>query len=419
VIYTLLFALVFAPIYVPILLGKLFWFTWMAYTQNVFGASSSNEMILLELRIPKEIQKSPRAMELAITGMHIGISESNFVSRSWFGKQRPSYALEMASIEGRIHFYIYTRRFFKNIVESQLYAQYPEIEVVEAEDYTQGLYYDPKLNNVDGCDFKLSEDDVYPIKTYIDYELDKDPKEEYKIDPMAHLMEYFSGLGPGEQAWLQIYFRTDKSVIPTMQKKEGVSWFEKSPRWKAAIEKEIKNIRDKATPQIAHPQDPDVTSPGYPVLGPSQIEAIKALERSAGKLPFEVGMRGLYVARKDAYRPINWIALFSVMKQFSSENLNGVTAAGGSWLYAFDYPWEDPFGTRQPYRRTELIRAMQLRAWFSTPYVIPGPPFNTPSYTMTAEELATIFHIPSRIIQAPGLTRIPAKKSEAPPNLPI
>ncbi len=36
-----------------------------------------------------------------------------------------------------------------------------------------------------GCEFKFTKGDGYPIKTYVDYGLDKDPKEEYKVDPLG------------------------------------------------------------------------------------------------------------------------------------------------------------------------------------------------------------------------------------------
>ena len=42
--------------------------------------------------------------------------------RQWF-------SLELASIEGRIHFFIYTPRFFVRLVENSIYSQYPEVEV--------------------------------------------------------------------------------------------------------------------------------------------------------------------------------------------------------------------------------------------------------------------------------------------------
>ena len=37
----------------------------------------------------------------------------------------------------------------------------------------------------------------------------------------------------------------------------------------------------------------------------------------------------------------------------------------------------------------------------------------------TAEELATLFHIPGKVVLTPTVDRVPSTRSEAPPNLPI
>ena len=59
------------------------------------------------------------------------------------------------------------------LIEAQLYARYPNIEIHEADDYTKGVYHDPENLPLWGTYFKLERPDVYPIKTYIDYGLDK------------------------------------------------------------------------------------------------------------------------------------------------------------------------------------------------------------------------------------------------------
>ena len=46
----------------------------------------------------------------------------------------------MISIEGVVRFFIWTEAAFKNIIEAQLYAQYPTVEIYEASDYTEGIF---------------------------------------------------------------------------------------------------------------------------------------------------------------------------------------------------------------------------------------------------------------------------------------
>src|SRR3989344_2730348 len=47
--------------------------------------------------------------------------------------------LEIASIDGQVHFYIRTPSRIRGLIETQMYAQYPQSQVKVAEDYTLGI----------------------------------------------------------------------------------------------------------------------------------------------------------------------------------------------------------------------------------------------------------------------------------------
>ena len=51
------------------------------------------------------------------------------------GKVRPWFSLELVSIEGNFHFYL-DKKNFVDLIESQIYSQYPQSKVQEVEDYT-------------------------------------------------------------------------------------------------------------------------------------------------------------------------------------------------------------------------------------------------------------------------------------------
>jgi hypothetical protein len=50
------------------------------------------------------------------------------------------------------------------------------------------------------------------MKTYVDFGLDKDPKEEYKIDPLTQILETMATCGKGEHFWYQVLIQ-DESVF--------------------------------------------------------------------------------------------------------------------------------------------------------------------------------------------------------------
>jgi len=393
-------AILFLPAWLPLVL--LYWLSklWVFYVRQQYIAGQ--DTILLEIKIPRDIDKSPRAMEAVFSGLHIGPGEGTFVDRLIKGQVRPWWSFELVSLEGRIHFYVWTRAFFKEYVETQIYAQYPEVEIFEVEDYIRQVPYNPEKHSLWGCDFKLGGKDAYPIKTYVDYQLDKDPKEEYKIDPIAHLFEYLSSLKKGEYAFIQVMIRTNKDK----RKKPG-TWFEKEDRWKAEAKEEVDKIYKEATPTLKDKDGKE--SPGLPSLRTAQKEKVEAIDRSLDKQGFDTGIRGIYMAEKDSFKGIRIAGLTGVFKQFSSSHLNSIVPTG--WFTTFSFEWQSWFGAKAQ-AAAGIFDAYAQRSWFH-------PPYDTPAYVMTTEELATIYHFPSRTVQAPGLERLPSTKAEAPPNLPI
>ena len=396
--------LFFMPILVPIILAKVFWNLWLEYIRAKF--IHAQEYTLLEIRLPREILRSPLAMDTLLTNLHIGPGEGTFINRYIEGKVRPWFSLEMVSLGGQIHFYIWTRKALKNLVEAQIYGQYPMVEVHEVDDYAQKVQYRPGQMSVWGCDFKLSKPDPYPIKTYIDYGLDKDPKEEFKIDPMGGFFEFLASVGPGEQIWLQLMIRVNKDDLKENRKfvyKGGLTGSTTS--WKEEAAEEIKKIVKEATIKTVDQKNPTTLN-----LSKGQQDVVAALERSISKYGFDAGIRGIYIAEKDKFNAVNISALTASLKQLGSLNLNGFVPT--RWFTQFDYPWQDWRGKKQEKMRSAIIEAYKRRSWFH-------PPFKTPSFVLNTEEVATIFHFPGAVVQAPTLGRIPSTKGEAPPNLPV
>ena len=135
-VFRILFATWF--VWLPVLLIILFWKLWVRYVQALFF--SKRKRVLLEIRLPKELTKSPAAMELFLTGLHQAGREGTWYAKYWEGKTRPWFSLEMISIEGAVKFLIWTEEDFKNIIQAQLYSQYPTVEIYEVPDYTENVF---------------------------------------------------------------------------------------------------------------------------------------------------------------------------------------------------------------------------------------------------------------------------------------
>lgn len=390
-----------SPIWLPIFLGYIFWKFWLIYSRANFF--KKQEYKILEVRLPREIMKSPLAMESVFMGLHQSIGEATFIDRYLFGKTRPWFSFEIASIEGEVRFFIWTRAFFKELIEAQIYAQYPEVEIFEAEDYTKMIDFNLKKMTVWGADFKLSEPDAYPIKTYVDYGLDKDPKEEFKVDPMAPMIEHFGSVGKGEQLWIQFLIRVNKKE----KKKEWVLF--RKTGWKDEAQELVDKLMKRDPETKGARKLSDAGFPIIPSLSKGEQEIITAIERSITKLGFDVGIRGIYLAEKDKFRPINIVGLLSVIKQFNSNTLNKF--APTRYLIPLNYPWQDYKGKLKNRARRRVFDAYRRRSYFFHPY-------KTQPFVLNTEELATMYHFPGRVVQTPTVSRVPSKKAEAPSDLP-
>jgi len=382
------------PLWLPFVTALMAWELWGMYVRARFAASKPK--ILLEVRLPQEINKSPLAMEIVLTALYVTSRESTFIDRNFKGQSRPEFSLELVSIGGKIHFYIRTEKDFKQIIESQIYSQYQNIEIQEVPDYTQGIVYQPGVNQMFGCEFVKVAPDPLPIKTYIDYGLDKDPKEEYKIDPMTPTLEFLGAIKKEEQVWIQIILRAHKSEYRV--KKDGktvkVDWKYVADEQKRKF---LESLKDKKNPD----------SPARRATK-GENEIIESIERNVAKTPFDVGIRTIYFAQPQAaFTGITRSGLLGTVRQYNSARLNGFKPENTT---SFDYPWQDFRESRLNGKKRTILKAYKERNYFGMS--------KRRTIVMNTEELATMYHFPGGVATTPNFTRIMSKKGEAPSNLP-
>lgn len=402
-IYLKIFRFGFAtwPIWLPLLLTSLLFNIWFSYKRRDWIKSQGS--VLLEIKLPKNIERSPAAMEMVLQGLFEPVV-GNFTDSLLKGRVRDWFSLELVSLGGEVKFFIWAFPKWKNVIESRIYSLYPGTEIFEAKDYALDVIYNPEKMNIWGITTELVKPDAYPIKTYINYELDKGNKEQEEIvDPLTPVLEYLGSLKPGEQAWIQIMIQAHR--------KEGLQdarIFFPKPDWKDSINKEIKNIIEKEPfikPEAGKPASLfNVTK--------TQIDTIEAIERNAGKLAYDAMMRIVYTAPLDLFDKMKGSGLVGSLRQFGSKNLNGIKP---KWFSGIDYPWSDFRDIRKKRNQRTLLDAYKRRSFFNVPY----RHLNGNPYVLTTEELATIFHFPGATVTTPTLTRMPSKKAEAPSNLPV
>ena len=405
---------------VLVVVAMLAWNLWLTYINMLY--LQSIDWIMLEIIPPKEVHKSPEAMELVLNVLHGGDMD-NWYEKYWKGELGQFYSLEIVSTEGKIHFYIRFAKKFKKAFEAQLYAQYPQAEVREVEDYTKSFpeYVKDGPINVFAYDMKLKKDDPYPIKTYVDFGLDRaigSLEEQQRIDPITPTLEVMGSIGIGEHIWIQINTR---KAIKRHEVKKGDE-VEKEKSWQDKSREIINELKAKANSKDADGK----TIAGR--LSKGEQNVIEAIERHRNKPGFDTGIRVLYVAKKDNFNGNTITAFTSMFRQYATEDMNSFSLDN---ITKTVEPWKDitlaEGGSVLEKKKKDFLEDYKKRSFFYKGFRFDkiSRYFTNPEkggkkgFILSSEELATIYHLPGKVAETPNFIRIESKKGEPPANLPI
>ena len=235
-----------------VILTAIAWNLWLTYIYSAHLRSI--DWVVLEIVPPKEVFKSPEAMEFVLNSLHAGDATNWFV-KYWKGEVGQYFSLEIASTEGKVKFYVRFAKKFRKGFESQLYAQYPQAEIREVEDYTKNFkdYIKGGPISLFGYELALNKPDAYPIKSYVDFGLDRaigSLDEEQRIDPITPILETMGSIGKGEHIWMQFILQKDtkRHEIKNKDKYTGKEIIEKGKSWKDKGKEEIDKLRNELNP---------------------------------------------------------------------------------------------------------------------------------------------------------------------------
>lgn len=420
-----------------VILLKLFEQAWLFHRQAMF--KQSIEWVLLEIKVPREVKRTPRAMEQFFMNIHgLRNAPGNFLEKYVDGEVTMWWSLEIASFGGEIHFYIRTPKKYKKMVEASFYAQYPYVEVSEVKDYmdefpkeTREIYQ--KGNNIFGGEFILTKEDAYPITIYEYFEKDK---EEMAIDPISALLEVLSNIHKEENVYIQILIRpvgpewhedgkklVDK-LIGRKTKKEGAS--------KDTFADTARNV---FMAPVEHPKWAEAEKKEerkddlMRAFTPGERDVIEAIEKNISKPGFDTVIRYIYYAPNSIFST-NFArrGLVGAINQYASQTLNSFKGnpfveTRSRWIY-FPYIFvKKRVEARKQrllhnYRNRKMPEELNLgKAYTSHPFNFN---FKSRSLILSAAELATIYHIPAEgVLTAPHTKRAESKKMGPPAGLPI
>ncbi len=390
---------------------------WRAYIYEYYARSIG--FVLLELKIPREVRKTPKAMEQVFMTMHaVKNSASDFQERWWDGEMPMWFSCEAISFGGEVHFYLRVPKVRRNHIEAGLYAQYQDIEIVEVEDYVDRLPPNiPELYQAGykffGNELILANKDVYPIMTYIDFEAVAEEKE---LDPVSALLETLSRIRPQEHLWMQILVRPLVDDFITAWHKKG--------------EKEVEHIKETTGKR-------KMFSPAFGEFvmidrSPQDVEDMKAISKNIEKPAFDVLIRYMYISPPEFFNSsFGRRSILSALNQYASETYNKFKHNTRAWTISKIWYFPHVFPKRRARARAERLyqnyreRKMYPHTFMATLlraklFDWGFRPRRASPMTLNVEELATIYHLPTYIVlTGPLIKRVEARKGGPPAGLPI
>ena len=397
----------------PLIAIIIFWEAWLLYLHHKWVHHI--HWILLEIKVPKNILKTPKAMEQIFAAAH---APYNY-GLKWYqkyiqGMDEYWMSFELVGRAGETHFYLRVPDQYRNMMESAIYGQYPEAEITEPDDYLDEM---PKIipnRNFDMSGFEEVQRHpaYFPIRTYPMFE---EAVEEHRIDPIGGLMEVMSKLKEGEQIWYQILarpagestFAAGKKVLDKMY---GIEEKEKKSFW-SGLDLGV-SFEDVFRAPFQHPGEREGKGEDkdkFPrlLLSPHDREQGDAIQEKIAKLSFDATIRFVTITRRDAVSPDsgNIMSLHGFMRQFNTQNLNQLKPESSTTTAG--YAVKGLFKKERLHWRKRLLYEHYKNL------------LHGPTAVLNIEELATIFHFPLGTVSTTELEKIESRKGSPPSSLPV
>lgn len=402
--------------WIPIAITLIFGFVqmWQNYRQGVYMGTL--KFIVLAIDVPSMTEQTPKAIENLFSTLY-GTKSSLTWKEIWIiGKFHPSYSFEIISSEGYIQFLVRTQAKYRDMIEAGIYAQYPDAEISEVEDYAAKfpVEYPNDEYEMWGAELTLDKPDIYPIRTYIDFE-DKVTGE--IKDPLGHTLEQMAKMRPGEHFWFQMVVQPSshdwmKKSLDRLNKLYG----KVEPVKKSAIISAIESVVSWPVGILAAGTGIDLSGffgitieeKKVPLvfLPLQETKEADALYRKLSKVGLGTKIRIVYVAKKNAYVKTERVGIIKgVLNQYADLALNKFA------LFIPQVPKDDYFWQKWSYtkRQKTLMTAYKKRSWG----IGANPKF------LNTEELASLWHFPTVSFKAPLVKKAEARRAEPPVGLPI
>lgn len=355
--------------------------------QRSGSAARAFGMQVLAIRVPKEasgedpnaqtsqqqIQEKIGVMETIFATIGALHAERGFTA--WLVGRGDHFSFEMVAHKDKITFYTAVPAVYRNFIEEQIHAQYPDAQIDDVPDYNM---FSP-TGVVLASHLILRRQSAFPIKTY----------RKLESDPLNSLTNAMSKVKGEDGAAIQFVVRSAEKqwrsaglkIAREMQQGKKLKDVQGGSILKG-VGKELAGLASTAKPGEKKSNEP------YR-LSPLEEEMVKGLEEKSAKAGLDVNVRIVVSA---ATPPTAQMYINDILGAFGQYNI---------------YEYGNSFVKAGQSRQASIVRHFIYRH-LDHRY----------SFVLNSEELASLFHMPLPSTETPKIDWLLSRRALPPSNLP-
>lgn len=381
-VYEVIVAL--SPLWLPPLLLALAWPLWLTFIKSQYVAGI--KYATLELKPGPNTPRTARPMELIFYALYHRTEITRF-NALFKGVVRVPWSFEIAASGGVVRFFMHVPVHHRAAIESRIRAEYHDIDIDEARDYSRERHFDSFIDRLHMREFTLSKADPYPLKTYEAHEHAKDRR-----DVFGELLNELSTVPEGQEVWVSLMVRPHQRDFI-----EGFWSFMEVPS---------DSLHEDARHEIQKIVGSSGDVRGLPA---AKQQLVDAIEKALQKPSFDCGLRVVYRAPRDQWSEELAQLSEHLFDRFGDHDFNSFEAYDPRSRVG--WPLSDIFAALPALDDQYFLKLYRRRAFFA-------PPYYGKVFVLNTEELATLWHLP-KVGKASALSRARGTRLEPPQNLPV
>lgn len=366
----------------------LYFFVHDFFRKRTWGPRILNS-VFLEITVPKE-NTDPSAEAQKEEKDIIGIAEQFFstIAHTDAGNNLQNMlglneyiSFEVAAVGKKISFYINVPKKLQDLIEKQLHAQYPKAQIDQIKPYN--IFH--KGAATAAAELGLQKSHIYPIRTY----------KAMESDPLNSLTNSLSKLSDNEGAAIQLLIspashgwqNKPRSLASAIQQGKNPAEVTATTGQKF-LRGSGKFLGDVANEAFGHkPKDQTQHGIDKPInLTPMQQEIVKKFEEKASRTGYKFNLRIVTSSDQQLQADTQLKNIIASFMQYTMPPFNGFTV-----------------------KRSKTKRVV-------TDYVFRV--FHDQNAILNTEELASLWHLPTRFMETPNIKWLTAKNAPPPTNTP-